>query len=166
MRFSGEADPLEQVGGGRIRRCVPPMPSAVVVAHENVVVHRESHERAHELERARDALATHLVRGASRDVSTVELYAASIRTERTGDEIEQRGLARAVRAHDPDDLALAHAETHAAHRTDSTERLRHVRDLEECHRVNPFFRKGCVRGAAPFGLPDDTRHRGRAWYGG
>src|SRR6516165_369493 len=127
MGFSAQADPLEQIGGGHVRRRVASMPSAVVVTHQDVVFHGESHERSHELEGTRDALAAYLVRGAPGDVRTVELYPASIRSERARDEIEQRRLARAIWTHDPQHVALAHGEAHTVDGTDSAERFRHVR---------------------------------------
>ena len=76
-----------------------------------------------DLERARDPAAANLVSRQSGDLLAVKNDAPAIRLDLSGDEIEQRRLARAVRADDGDERALIHAQVCAVHRHKAVERF-------------------------------------------
>src|ERR1700733_1528610 len=63
---------------------------------------------------------------------------ARIRGDHTGDGIDQRGLARAVRADDTVDLARIDRERHIGHGGDASETNRERVDFKERHRRAPW----------------------------
>ncbi len=98
-------------------------------ADEHVLQHAHLVEQALVLERARDAQCGDGVRRPSDQVgaAVVEGDAARRRAVEAADHVEDRGLARAVRADQPDDLAalddqIERLRAHAARRTPSTGR--------------------------------------------
>ena len=79
-------------------------------ADQEVLENRHALERQRDLIGAADSGAATLVRREFRDVPTVELNPAGIRGETAGDEIEDGGLAGAVRAEDAQRFALLNLE--------------------------------------------------------
>src|SRR3989441_13249670 len=75
------------------------------------------------LKRARDALGADAVGRPARDVAAGQADAPGVRTERAGDQVEESGLPRPVRAHDPNELALVDGEADSADRADAAEGL-------------------------------------------
>ena len=77
-------------------------------ADRDVVLDAERRKRTHDLEGAADAAAAHFVGRQPVDARALECDAARVRREHAGDQIEQRGLAGAVRADHREDRALRH----------------------------------------------------------
>src|SRR5262249_40479071 len=76
-------------------------------------LNRERGERPHQLKGAADAAATDLVRRKSVDAFPAESDRTSIRRKGAGNDVEQRGLARPVRADDGEDRTGRDLEAHA-----------------------------------------------------
>src|SRR2546429_9048516 len=72
---------------------------------EKVLERAEAREDADLLERARDAQARHAMGRDVGQVAAAEPYAAAVGREVAGDAVEERGLARAVRADHAHQLA-------------------------------------------------------------
>ena len=107
----GEIDQLEQVGdhpaaGGR-RDAVAAGEEIEVLPNLHVVVDPE--RIRHEPEDA-----AHLV-GVPRDGHAGDLGRAGGRCQQRGEDAERRGLARAIRPHQPEDLALLDGQVDAGH---------------------------------------------------
>ncbi|MCZ7562293.1 MAG: hypothetical protein M5U30_21580 [Burkholderiaceae bacterium] len=66
-----------------------------------------------------------------RDLAAVEADAARCRRQRARDAVEQRGLAGAVRADEPEQLARGHAEAHVVDRAQAGEVAAQTADLEQ-----------------------------------
>src|SRR5205823_11376078 len=107
--------------------------AAIQTAHEDVLERGETRERPDQLKGARDTGGADAVRGQPADVDAIELDAATIGRQRTRDEIEERGLAGAVRAHDPEQLALLEHEADLVDRADAAKALRQPLHLEQRH---------------------------------
>ena len=71
----------------------------------------------------RDAGACDRMRAPASDVGACESDAACIGPVMSADDVDQRRLARAVRAEQADDLAVVHVEVDAVERTHAAERL-------------------------------------------
>ncbi len=90
------------------QRLVPARPRGWIVrAEQHVVEHRQEGEESPALEHVRKALARRAMSGQAVDALALEGDAPGPGREEPGDGIHQRGLARAVRAEDGDDLAFA-----------------------------------------------------------
>src|SRR5207237_7928869 len=98
-----------------------PPPATVEAADEHVLARGEVPERAHELERARDAARAHAMRREPGDVGAAQANAPGVGRERPRDEVEERRLARAVRAHDAEDGALLEREADVVDGADAAE---------------------------------------------
>ena len=116
----------------RRRRCTghagaPPQPR--VRADQHVVEHAQVAEHAAVLEGAREAERGELLGRQAGDVAAREVDAAGVRRVEPGDEIEQRGLAGAVRPDDADQLALGDGERQRVDGGDAAEAARQPLDL-------------------------------------
>src|SRR6185437_12883380 len=100
---AGEPEPFEQRVGppGRLAR---PRADAER-GHLDVLAHRQVAEPTGMLERPREPVAAAAVRRPARDVTLVELHRAAVRTVEAAEDVDERRLAGAVRADQPDDLA-------------------------------------------------------------
>ena len=78
---------------------------AHVAAEHEVVEHGQAAEQRDVLERARHAERGDRARALAGDVAALERDAAGVGLVEAGDHVEQRGLARAVRADDGEDAA-------------------------------------------------------------
>src|SRR6185437_15826910 len=87
--------------------------------------------RLGDLKAAHDAEPRAPVRGHPRDVPPLEGDAAAVHRQRAGYTIDQRRLARAVRADEPEPLAGLHRDAHLVERQESPEALGETVDLEE-----------------------------------
>src|SRR5262249_28880586 len=104
--------------------------TAVEDAHRDVLRHAQVHEHARELEGARDPEATHAVGRAADQRLAAEREAAGVGSGGAADAVEQRGLARAVRPDQPDDLALANREVDRVDGHEPAEALGNAAALE------------------------------------
>src|SRR5258708_33683395 len=94
-------------------------------------------ERPDDLEGAADAKPRHPVWRLARDRAALPADVATVQPVHPADAVEQRRLARAVGADDPDDLALPHLELDAIDRRYSPKPLGHVQQLQ--------LRRGCAQ---------------------
>src|SRR5258706_4082733 len=116
----------------------------VLERHDEVLEHRHAAERARNLEAPRDAAPRALVGGQAGDLLAVEADAAALVRKRTRDAVDERGLARAIRADQAEALALADLEAHAVQRGEAAEVLGHALDLQQGIHDFPeekYFRK-------------------------
>jgi hypothetical protein len=100
---------------------------------QHVVEHAHRPEELDVLEGARDPLADDAVRGRAEEVVAGELELALVRLVEPRDHVERGRLPRAVRADQPDDLALADVERDLVEGDDAPEAPRHVPNREERH---------------------------------
>ncbi len=130
-------------------------------AHDHVVLDRQAGKRAHQLEGAADATPAHRVRREPIDALVPERDGALIGGEHPGDDVEQRGLARAVGADDGEDRALGHAEAHPVDREQAAEPLAYPVDCQQrahgLRPVRPSLRAS--HGHTPSGRIITTRSR-------
>src|SRR2546428_124849 len=104
-------------------------------ADDQVVAHRHGREQPHVLERARDAERGDAVHRHTRDVARPELHAALDRVVDSRQHVDERGLARAVRADQPHHLALRDAQGHLVERAQAAELHRHLLDRQKRSRA-------------------------------
>jgi hypothetical protein len=97
----------------------------------DVLEDAEGLEDTDDLEGARDAAGHHLMRRQSGDDVAVEARLAAVSREEAGQHVEERRLARAVRADDRAQLTATHLEGGAAHRGETAEVLAHAVHVEE-----------------------------------
>src|SRR5439155_2510477 len=117
-----EVDHLQYFLGAvvRIVEVGEELPERVAVAHApqhraaDVLEHRQAHEQVRHLEAARQAAAVDLVGAQAVDALAAEQDLAAGGREAAADEVEQRGLAGAVRPDDGHPLAGRHREVGAA----------------------------------------------------
>src|SRR5229473_2866325 len=100
-------------------------------ADADVLAHAEVGEGARDLEGAGEAEAPDAMRPEAVQHGPGERDRAAARPERAGDDVEERGLARAIRADETEDLALSEIEAHVAHRVERAELARRLSDREE-----------------------------------
>src|SRR5712691_9581971 len=103
----------------------------VVERNAEIVEHRHAAEGFGYLEAARKAEARAPVRGMPADVLTLEPNAAFLVRQRPGDAVDERALARAVRADETDALARTHQEVDLFERCEAPEALRDAANLEQ-----------------------------------
>src|SRR5262245_52463784 len=94
-----------------------------VGADQDVVGDRHAREGAHDLEGAANAGGAHLVRPAAHHVAAVEQDLAGIGAQESVEQVEDRGLAGAVRADNAEDGARGDIEAHVLHRLEAAEAL-------------------------------------------
>ena len=97
----------------------------------DVFEHRELRENAGDLKRPRDAAAAPRRRGERGDVIAAEDHAAGGRRQQPRDQVEQRRLARAVRADHRAQLHRLHGEVDAGHGLQRAERAAELARLEQ-----------------------------------
>ena len=95
-----------------------------------VLVDRQAAEQVGDLERTREAALADAVRRQVANLRAVQAHGARVRREHARHEVEQRGLAGAVRADQRVDLAGVDDETRIGDRADAAEVLRHGVDLQ------------------------------------
>ena len=91
---------------------------------------RHARERAHDLEGSADARFAQLMRLAGEHVAALEQDFAAIGPQEAIQQIEQRGLAGAVRADDAEDLVSVELEADVLDGLQPAERRREIADLE------------------------------------
>ena len=97
----------------------------------HVLLDRHVEEEPQRLERARDAELRDLVRREADEVAALEQHLALVGPVDTGDQVEQRRLARAVRPDHADDLALVDVQVEVGDHVQAAERLRDSLELEQ-----------------------------------
>src|SRR5262249_5858600 len=102
--------------------------------HHHVLEDGEARERLHDLERPGDAAPADLVRAQAVDPLAFEEDLAGGRAEVSVEEVEERRLARAVRADEPEDLALREGKREVRGGRQPAEALADVLHLEERRR--------------------------------
>ncbi|MNT28106.1 hypothetical protein D3C72_1637690 [compost metagenome] len=111
----------------------------------DVVQHRHAAKQRDVLETARQPQLGAFGRGHARDVAALEPDLPGRRLVETGNSIEQRGLAGAVRADDRGDGTRRHAKAHAGQRLDPAEGQGHPIHLQQrrllglIHHLSPRF---------------------------
>jgi hypothetical protein len=143
LRLVGESDPADQLACPLPR--VPHVPRARERAHHHVVQHGHPREGAQLLERPRNPAAADRVRRQPRQRRTVEPHLPLVGMVEAGDDLEQGGLAGAVGADDPDQLAGRHVEGDPAVGRDAAEPLRHAGDGQEAHGAVLATRRRAMR---------------------
>ena len=129
LRDRGQADALDRLAGEPARLGVGRR--AHVGADHHVVRHRHAHERTHDLEGAAHAELADLVRLQAEDAAPIEQHVARARRDEAVQQVERRGLARAVGADDAEDHALADAEADVVDRLEAAEVLRQTAHFED-----------------------------------
>jgi hypothetical protein len=99
--------------------------------HEDVLERGHVVEEADVLECPRHAERCHLVRRQSADRRAVEDHSAGRRLVDPGEDVEERRLARAVRADEADDRAARNDEVDIVDRDQASELLAHLDGLED-----------------------------------
>ena len=159
---AGEPDEGDQVA--RDRRCVVGAAMAGAADHD-VLEHRHVAEQLDGLERAHDALRARR-RPSTGDAAglPIDENCAGVDGIESGDHVDERGLARAVRADQGMDGAGLDAQAHIAQRLQSAEALADVAQLQRCTRAAgaSSLRAGCLarrgrRPAAGAGRPAASR---------
>src|SRR5262245_23654926 len=112
-------------------------PRALALAREdrqrNIVENAKPVEQIDDLEAARDARLDPFVDRGEGDVFALEQDPAAVRLELSADQINERGLAGAVRAHEREEFALVDGEIHAVAGTQVAELLAEIDRLEKDH---------------------------------
>jgi hypothetical protein len=104
-----------------------------VRADEHVLEHGHVLEERDVLERARDAAADDAVRADAQEVLAVEEHAPVVGAVKPRDDVEEGGLAGAVRADEAGDRALVLRERDVVEGEDPAEPALHVLDAQEGH---------------------------------
>ena len=106
------------------------------MAHEDVLGHGQLGVEAQLLVHRGDASGLCLVRAVEGDLLAVHADGARVRPVDAGDDLDERGLAGAVLAHQGVDLAGGDREVHVLQRPDARELLADALELEQrCHAV-------------------------------
>ena len=129
MRNRREAELGEQIARGSL--------AARVAPDEHVLEHGHGREELDVLKRPRDPPANDPMRRRAQKALTVEGDLAGVRPVEPGDQIEERGLAGAVRPDQACDLAALDAERDVIDGDDTAKAPRHVLEREEGHRALP-----------------------------
>lgn len=109
-----------------------------VATEQDVVEHAHAAKECEVLEGARHGLLRDAVGPHAGDVLAEEVHAACLRRVEAGNDVDHGRLAAAVRAHEPEDLALANGEAHALERLQAAKRAFDALAFED-HRA-PGFR--------------------------
>ena len=115
-------------------------------ADANVVEHREIGKQRDVLEGAADADLGDPVRRARQDARAFHQDIAGARLIESGETVEQRRLAGAVRSDQAEDCALVHVEGHAIQRDDAAE---HDADVANREQGSISLRELCLRHLVP-----------------
>src|SRR2546426_11789086 len=127
---------------------------------EEVLERAQAREDADLLKRARDAQARHAMGRDPGQVAAAEEHATVVGGEVAGDAVEERGLARAVRADETHQLAGLDGEVHVVHGGDAEETLDETANLQQRHQRSaraPAARRS--RLSIPSGERTTTRSR-------
>src|ERR1019366_5800744 len=123
---------------------------------DHVLHHGEPREDPGQLEGPADARGEHLVRRGVRDPPGPQVHLARVDTLISGDDVEQRGLARAVRPDEPGYAALFDFDRAVAERLHSAEGLGDALGSQQrCHRTLPVLVSvtpaacGCATAGTP-----------------
>ena len=124
-----------------------------VRADRDVLAHGKTGEGLHDLEGSHEAECGDALRRHAGDVASLEEDAASIGHEEAGDEIEEGGLAGAVRADKGGDAALGEREAHLGHGGQAAEAARDPFERQH-YAVLPTRRRELKRARPkrPFGM--------------
>ena len=142
---------LDQLGGFGVNFRIAVDVAPDVEAHRmlrlqrqpQVLVDRQAAEQVGDLERTGEALLADAVRRQALNVAAVEAHGAAVRRVQARDQVEQRGLAGAVRADQGMDLAGADREAGVGDGTDAAEMFRDAVDLQHrsLHRLRAQERR-------------------------
>src|SRR5262249_55287162 len=99
----------------------------------NIVENAKRVEQIDDLEAASDTRPDPFVYRGEGDVFALEQDPAAVRLEMSADQIDERGLAGAVRAHQREKFALVDGEIHAIAGVHAAKRLREIDVLEKDH---------------------------------
>ena len=127
----GEAQAFEHGAGTGARAGDGPF--AVKRADDRVVEHGQLRERFDQLEGTGDARRADPVRRQTADRAPAEADLAVVRSMDAGDQVEEGGLARAVRSDERADRVALDGKGGARDRAQAAKRLAHVLDLEQRH---------------------------------
>src|SRR5581483_9075803 len=124
-----------------------------MVADHQIVEHRQRRREAQPLERARDAGVVDALRRQPGDVPVAQPNPPGGRAVDAGNGVEKSGLAGAVRADQPDDLAFVELEIEAAQRSQTAEAHRQTlhREHRRHQRLQPGKYSRMRRGINPSG---------------
>ncbi len=120
--------PVEAV---HARHQVPAASSVTEERRLDVLKYREAREDVGALEGATHAETAEIVGRDTGDLPVLEADAARVGPEVTGDEVEERGLARAVGPDDGADRAARNAEADSAHGLEAVEALAEIADVKQ-----------------------------------
>src|SRR5918998_6686362 len=127
---------------------------------EAVLEHRQPAHETDVLERATDTTGDSPVRRKKGDVLASVRDRAGVRLIEPGDAVEQRGLARAVRADEADDLPFGHVDVDVVERDEPPEADAHVLYFENRAHLFAFRRGGLVRAPVRVGALSPRRRAG------
>ena len=142
-RLVGEPDTLERLE--RLATGTRGIGRLLEGAHHHVLEHRHLGEGLELLEGARHAEPADLVGPESGDGMAVQQHLARVRRLKAREQIEERGLARAVGTDDADQLARAHLEGDVVVGHEPAEALRHPAHVQQ-DSLSPTGGEGRVRG--------------------
>src|SRR5262249_49674043 len=112
--------------------------AARAAGRDEVVERAHAREHARGLEHAQQSAARELHGPQPRDLLAVEPHAAALRGEEARHQVERRGLARAVRPDEPEDLALLEREVEILDGGDAAEVPGEPRGTQQAHRAPAF----------------------------
>src|SRR6185437_12244540 len=129
-----------------------PISAGDLGGNADVLEHGEFGENLGNLESPGHPERDALMRRQSGDVAAVEADGAGGRREKSADQVEEGGLAGAVRPDDRAQFALRHIERNLAHRDEIAEALGDVVDFEHVHAL-----LRCRKPSNPRGKNSTTR---------
>src|SRR5207249_1542128 len=118
-----KADHAERAFGGFIRLGPAVAALAVVARERHIFEHAKPVKRPRDLEGAADAAVDDAIRGCARDLRAIEHDRSRRRRKRARQHVEDRALARAVRADQAENLALLDPERHIVDSGEAAEAL-------------------------------------------
>ena len=138
---------------------------------QNIVEHRQAREQAGDLERPRHAERGAAVALPGGDVAAEQQHLARARRKYAGDQVEQRGLAGAVRADDGLAVARHDLERHVTHRMKPAEAFRQslavrarASGLRSCFAAHGILE--VAEAGAPLGAPARVSRQLQNLHGG
>src|ERR1043166_6839662 len=136
----------------RRNRRTEPRLDGIEQRNTQILRDRQAVERPRQLERAREPEDGALMRRHPVDLAAVERHAAAFVVQRAADAIDQRRLARAIRAHQAEALARRDAQIDAVERDEAAEALTDLIDLKERSRHQRTLRiMFCTNPTIPLG---------------
>src|SRR6202521_2186063 len=118
----------------------------------DILEHGELGENLGNLERSGHAERDPLMRGEPRDIAAVEIDGAGGRRKESADQVEEGGLAGAVRSDDGAQFALCHIKRDAADGDEIAETLADILDFKNVHAL-----LRCRKPSNPRGKNSTTR---------